>query len=223
MPEVFKRGQVLHSIWRAFTLRDEMIPAAFSAKVKKLAELGVPLTKAERAGHPGVDNAYTPYHAFELGVALKLLDAGFKQGEVAILVKHIRADLQRAYLSILENPPAIGQNLLTKDRPNSPRLMVVDKGKTELADPTRHHSADTSYWITFRSLEFPQSLNPRLKKGELRFEPQFHLGLESLARELQGRATTYADDHRFVLELSNLAMMITNALPEIQSMQRGRQ
>jgi hypothetical protein len=57
----------------------------------------------------------------------------------------------------------------------------------------------------------------------LRFEPQFHLGLESLARELQGRATTYADDHRFVLELSNLAMMITNALPEIQSMQRGRQ
>jgi hypothetical protein len=223
MPEVFKRGQVLHSIWRAFTLRDEMIPAAFSAKVKKLAELGVPLTKAERAGHPGVDNAYTPYHAFELGVALKLLDAGFKQGEVAILVKHIRADLRRAYSSILENPPAIGQNLLAKDRPNSPRLMVVDKGKTELADPTRHHSADTSYWITFRSLEFPQSLNPRHKKNELRFEPHFHLGLESLARELQGRATTYADDHRFVLELSNLAMMITNALPEIQSMQRGRQ
>jgi hypothetical protein len=223
MPKVFKRGQVLHSIWRAFTLRDETIPAAFSAKVKKLAELGVPLTKAERVGHPGVDNTYTPYHAFELGVALKLLDAGFKQGEVAILVKHIRTDLLRAYSSILENPPSIGQNILAKDRPDSPRLMVVDQGTTGLADPSRHYSADTSYWITFRSLEFPQSLNPRFKKGELRFEPKFHRGLESLACELQGRATTYADDHRFVLELSNLATMITSTLPEIQPIQRGRQ
>jgi hypothetical protein len=223
MREAYKRGQVLDSIWRAFTLREEPIPAAFSAKVKKLAELGVPLTKAERAGHPGVDNTYTPYQAFELGVALKLLDAAFKQGEVATLVKHIRADLRRAYTAILENPPAIGQNLLAKDRPKSPRLMVVDQGKTQLADPTRHRSADTSYWMTFRSLEFPQILNPRLKKGELRFEPKFHRGLESLAHELQGRATTYTDDHRFVLELSNLAMMITNTLPEIQPTQRGRQ
>jgi hypothetical protein len=223
MPEAFKRGQVLNSIWRAFGQRDESFPSAFSAKVKKLAELGVPLTKAERAGHPGVDNTYSSYHAFELGVALKLLDAGFKQGEVAILVKHIRADLRRAYLAILENPPAVGQNLLAKDRPNSPRLMVVDQGTTVLADPNRHYAADTSYWITFRSLEFPQILNPRLKKGELRFKPQFHCGLESLAQELQDRVTTYGDDHRFVLELSNLAMMITNALPTIQPVQRGRQ
>ena len=174
----------------------------------------MPLTKAERAGHPEVDNAYTPYHAFELGVALKLLDAGFKQGEVAILVKHIRADLQRAYLSILENPPAIGQNCLTKDRPNSPRLMVVDKGKTELANSTRHHSADTSYWITFRSLEFPQKLKIlALRKANCASSRNFTSNWNSLTHELQGRATTYADDHRFVLELSNLAMMITNALP----------
>ena len=65
MPEVFKRGQVLHSIWRAFTLRDEMIPAAFSAKVKKLAELGVPLTKAE------VKAALSAHKEKCYGVALK--------------------------------------------------------------------------------------------------------------------------------------------------------
>jgi hypothetical protein len=223
MPEAFKRGQVLNSIWRAFTLRKEPIPAAFDAKVKKLAELGVPLTKAERAGHPGVDNTYTAYHAFELGVALKLLDAGFKQGEVAILVKHVRADLRRAYSAILENPPAIGQNILAKDRPKSPRLMVVDGGETELADPARHGLADTSYWMTVRSLEFPQFLNPRLRKGELRFEPQFHRSLKALTLQMQSLAQHYTDDHRFVLELSNLAVLITNTLPEIQPTQRGRQ
>ena len=223
MPGAFKRGQVLNSIWRAFTLRDERIPAAFSAKVKKLAELGVPLTKAERAGHPGVDNTYSAYHAFELGVALKLLDAGFKQGEVAILVRHIRADLRRAYLDILDSPPSIGQNVLAKDRPKSPRLMVVAQGKTELADPSRPNSADTSYWMTFRSLEFPQVLHPRAKKGELRFEPQFHRGLEALTWQMQRLTQAYTDDHRFVLELSNLAMLITQTLPDIQPTQRGRQ
>jgi hypothetical protein len=83
--------------------------------------------------------------------------------------------------------------------------------------------ADTSYWLTFRSLEFPQILNSHLKKRTLHLVPQFHRGLEALVKELQERATMLADDHRFVLELSNLAVMITDALPEIQPTQRGRQ
>jgi hypothetical protein len=183
----------------------------------------VPLTSEDRAGQPGVDNFYTSYQAFELGVALKMLDAGFKQGEVAIFVKHIRQNLRQAYSEILSSPPAIGMNILATNRPNSPRGMVVNQGKTDLADPNRRYSADTSYWMTVRSLEFPQILHPRAKKGDLRFEPQFHLGFESLASQLLKLSQTYGDDHRFVLELSNLAMMITNALPEIQPTQRGRQ
>jgi hypothetical protein len=219
----YKRGQVTNAIWRAFTSRDEPVPAAFNAKIKKLAQEDVPLTAEQRAGQPGVDNFYTPYQAFELGVALKMLDAGFKQGEVAIFVKHVRQDLRRAYAEILGNPPAIGMNILAADRPNSPRRMVVDQGETDLADPNRRASADTSYWMTVRSLEFPQILHPRAKKAELRFKPQFHRGYESLASQLDKLGQTYGDDHRFVLELSNLAMMITNALPEIQPAQRGRQ
>jgi hypothetical protein len=223
MAEEFKRGQVTNAIWRAFTQRDKPVPAAFNAKIKKLAQHDVPLTAGERAGQPGVDNFYTPYQAFELGVALKMVDAGFKQGEVAIFVKHVRQNLRRAYSEILGSPPAVGMNVLAKDRPNSPRQMVVDQGKTDLADPNRRYSADTSYWMTVRSLEFPQILRPRAKKGDLRFEPQFHRGFESLASQLHELSQTYGDDHRFVLELSNLAIMITNALPEIQPTQRGRQ
>jgi hypothetical protein len=219
----FKRGQVASSIWRAFTSRDEPVPAAFNAKIKKLAQEGIPLTAEERAGQPGVDNVYNSYQAFELGVALKMLDAGFKQGEVAIFVKHVRQGLRRAYSEILSNPPAIGMNVLARDRPNSPRRMVVDQGTSELADPNRRFSADTSYWMTVRSLEFPQILHPRAKKGELRFEPQFHRGFESLASQLQKLSETQNDDHRYVLELSNLAMIITNSLPEILPAQRGRQ
>jgi hypothetical protein len=77
----------------------------------------------------------------------------------------------------------------------------------------RRYMADTSYWLTFRSLEFPQILNPHLKKRTLHLVPQFHRGLEALVKELQERATMVADDHRFVLELSNLAVPT----------QRGRQ
>jgi len=223
MPQEFKRGQVVKAIWRAFTLRDEPAPASFSAKIKRLAELGVPLTDAERVGGPGADNSYTPYQAFELGAALKLIDAGFKQGEVAFVIKHIRSDLRRAYSDILDSPPAIRERLATEDRPKSPPCLVVAHGTTELADPIRRYIADTSYWLTFRSLEFPQILDPRLKKRTLHLVPQFHRGLEALVKELQERATMLADDHRFVLELSNLAVMIADALTEIQPTQRGRQ
>ena len=180
MPQGFKKGQVVKAIWRAFTLRDEPVPAAFSAKIKKLAELGVPLTDAERVGGPGADNSYTPYQAFELGAALKLIDAGFKQGEVAFVIKHIRSDLRRAYSDILDSPPAIRERLATEDRPKSPPCLVVAHGTTELADPIRRYIADTSYWLTFRSLEFPQILDPRLKKRTLHLVPQFHRGLEAL-------------------------------------------
>jgi hypothetical protein len=222
MSKEFKRGQVAGAIWRAFTLRDEPVPAAFNAKIKKLAQEGIPLTAEERAGQPGVDNVYNSYQAFELGVALKMLDAGFKQGEVAIYVKQVRPNLRRAHSEILSNTPAIGMNVLARNRPNSPRKVVVDQGISELADPNRRFSADTSYWMTVRSLEFPQLVHPRAKKGELRFEPQFHRGFESLASQLHRLSETYGDDHRFVLELSNLAMMITNNLVEIPPTQRGR-
>jgi hypothetical protein len=224
MAAKFKKGQVVNTLWRAFTERDEVVPPAFSAKIKKLAELGVPLTDGERPGQPGVDSTYTSYQAFELGVALKLLDAGFKQGEAAIFVKHVRQDLRQAYSAILANPPVGGGlNIFAMSRPNGPRQMVIEQGTTELADRNRHKLVDTSYWMTVRSLEFPQVLNPRAKKGELRFEPQFHRGLEELTLQMQHLVRYRVDNHRFVLELSNLAVMITQLLPEIPPPQRGRQ
>jgi hypothetical protein len=49
-------------------------------------------------------------------------------------------------------------NVPAKDRPNGPRLVVVDK--IEFANPNRRFSADTSYWMTVQSLEFPRILHP---------------------------------------------------------------
>ena len=72
------------------------------------------------------------------------------------MIKHIRPDLRRAYSDILDSPPAIRQIVATEDRPKSPPRLVVAHGTTELADPDRRYIADTSYWLTFRSLEFPQ-------------------------------------------------------------------
>jgi hypothetical protein len=219
MTETFKKGQVVRAIWHSLTMREEVPPPGFNAKIKKLAELGVPLSDDERVGQPGKDNNYTSFQAFELGVSLKLVDAGFKQGEVAAYIKHARQSLLRVHSEILKNPPVIGANVLAKDRPNSPRWAIADRGWPE---PANSELADTSYWMTVRSLEFPQILNPRARKGELRFEPQFHCGFVALAHHMRLLAQNYTDDNRFVLELSNLAMMIANSLREVLRTPRGR-
>jgi len=160
MPQEFKRGQVVKAIWRAFTLRDEPAPASFSAKIKRLAELGVPLTDAERVGGPGADNSYTPYQAFELGAALKLIDAGFKQGEVAFVIKHIRSDLRRAYSDILDSPPAIRERLATEDRPKSPLVSSWLTGRPSLRIPSVATSLILATGSRFDRLSFPRFWTP---------------------------------------------------------------
>src|ERR1700727_1974911 len=121
MNKTFSKGQVVRALWRAFTMRDELAPPSFNAKIKKLAELGVPLSDDERTGQPGKNNNYGLFQAFELGIALKLVDAGYKQGEVAVYIKHVRQALRQVHSEILESPPVGGVNVLAKDRPNSPR------------------------------------------------------------------------------------------------------
>src|SRR4051794_27814200 len=92
--QTFKKGQVVWSLWKTFSEGAEKMPAAFLARIRKLGELGVPLSDQERPGQAGVDIDHSIEHAFELGVALKCLDIGLKQSEVAFFISHIREDLR---------------------------------------------------------------------------------------------------------------------------------
>jgi hypothetical protein len=224
--ETFKRGQVVWALWRAFSHRDEKVPPAFSTRLRKMGELGVPLSEKERPGQAGIDIDYTVDHAFELGVALKCLDAGLKQSEVAFFMHHIRDDLREVYRAIMASPPSPRQRILAKDRPNSPARMVVAGGDPQgLGDPLRSSLSDNSVYMTFRSVEIREAwgTSKSKKKEPFIFVPKFLRGLEAVTEEMERLSHYIGDDTRIVIELSNLAVIVTDCLKEAPEMRRGRQ
>jgi hypothetical protein len=232
--ETFKRGQVVWAVWRAFShLGQDQVPAAFKTRVRKMSELGVPLSQKEKPGQPGIDIEYTAYNAFELAVALTCQDTGLKQSEVAFFVRHSRSSLRTCYQRIMASPPSPSMLILGTDRPNSPRRIVVQDGDPKgLGDQSRAKIADTSCFMSFRYVEIREAWS-KLKfkssdwggKGEqpFFFVPKFHYGLAALAKEMDWIATAYQDNIRIVIELSNLAVIVTEALKQAPETRRGRQ
>jgi hypothetical protein len=220
----FKKGQLVWALWSTFSEGSGKMPSAFLARIRKLGELGVPLSEQERPGQAGVDVEYTVEQIFEIAVALKCLDVGLKQSEVAYFISHVREDLRREYSLIMANPAAPGLNILARDRPESPRHFVVaGEDPKGLGDPNRIKRADTSYYMTFRSMELRELWGTRkTKRGLLFYEPKFHRGLASVISEMQHLAEYINDDTRIVIELSNLAALVTAWLKKAPPVRRGR-
>jgi hypothetical protein len=234
----FKRGQVIWAVWRAFSHlgqdpRPEQVPTTFKTRVRKMGELGVPLSEKEKPGQSGIDIEYTAYNAFELAVALTCQDTGLKQSEVAFFMRHSRPALRACYERIMASPPSPGMQILGRDRPNSPTRMVVQAPDPKgLGDPSRSNVADTSCFMSFRYVEIREAWsNLKFKssdwggKGEhpFFFVPKFHYGLVELAKEMDWIAAAYQDNIRIVIELSNLAVIVTESLTRAPEIRRGRQ
>jgi hypothetical protein len=222
----FKRGQVVSALWRAFAHGRDKVHPTFATRIRKMGELGVPLSERERPGQAGIDIDYTVEHAFELGVALKCLDTGLKQSEVAFFMRHVRDDLREVYRTIMASPPSPRQRIFAKDRPNSPARMVVTGGNPKgLGDPLRSNVSDTSVYMTFRSVEIREAwgASQSKKKEPFIFVPKFHRGLEAVTEEIEKLAHYIEDDIRIVIELSNFAVLLTDALQQAPQMRRGRQ
>jgi hypothetical protein len=197
-------------------------------------ELGVPLTDEEKPGQPGINIEYTAYNAFELAAALTCQDTGLKQSEVAFFIRHSRPALRACYERIMASAPSPRMQILGRDRPKSPTRMVIQGGDSKgLGDPFRSNVADTSCFMSFRYVEIREAWsNLKFKsakwggiKGETPFffVPKFHYGLAELAKEMDWIATAYQDNIRIVIELSNLAVIVTDCLKEAPEMRRGRQ
>jgi hypothetical protein len=171
--------------------------------------------------------------AFELAVALTCQDTGLKQSEVAFFMRHSRPALRACYERIMESPPSPGMQILGRDRPNSPTCMVVQAPDPKgLGDPSRSNVADTSCFMSFRYVEIREAWsNLKFKssdwggKGEhpFFFVPKFHYGLVELAKEMDWIAAAYQDNIRIVIELSNLAVIVTESLKRAPEIRRGRQ
>src|SRR4051794_36153415 len=129
---VFARGQVEWALWYALARGPTgAIPDVFRNRIKRLLEIdrqtkefGATITPPVRyafseEGTEGTGNRalFPSFDAFCLAIALELLDAGFKQGEIVFLMRFLRLPLWKWYGVILPRLP-IGRDVMAaKDNP----------------------------------------------------------------------------------------------------------
>jgi hypothetical protein len=195
----YRRGQVIWALWLThagpFTTWPPIssIPTAFARRIVKLLELGVGLPTKARAGQPGIDHGYSLSHAFELGVALDLVDVGLNQLEVAALVLAVREQLA-AQLKELDPD---------RNSPGQVYMVLVPKVVTEahrIFDPIRSVS---SYSKTI----FPE---PHFAEG--------YPGLVAYLKKLPGSRSRKC----IIVNVRDLFLMLKSYLPKAPLTRRGR-
>jgi hypothetical protein len=173
----FQRGQVDEALWALFRPDQSSAPALFLGRIRKLIDIDrktdvlAGASTAHAAPHAfhsrpprgqGYEAEFSPFDAFCLAIGLDLLDLGFKQSEIVFLLRHIRSDLERKFVEILDDPPA-GRMAQETDK----RLFMA-VGKVELVERTRS-SASTPLILKpqfARGLEGATALVGRLGYGD---------------------------------------------------------
>ena len=109
--KTYGRGQAESALWRSFTgssmTAPEEAPQIFKTRIKRLMELDRNMDLSDVEVPPEVDYAFVPppseqsgqaayrvIDVFCLAIALDLLDAGYKQSEVVLLMYYLRPHLE---------------------------------------------------------------------------------------------------------------------------------
>lgn len=231
--QTYKRGQVEWALWRAFRplgSRDDGPPPVFKTRIKRLLDLDrefdtVDLDVAPGAdfafvapvdGGSGAEAAYAPVDAFCLGIGLDLLDTGFKQGEIVVLMRYLRSNLERWFPALVSRPSLIDrQNHLARNHPNLP---VIDR-------PRGAPLADARVFMVLNRIELTEvlSISPAKQKSNqaLFREPAFSEGVSGLTNDL-ARIMPLHQRTVIVLEVTMLAQTVSAYLEAAPRMARGR-
>lgn len=217
----YKRNQVEEAVWRFMTRgRAGREPqAVFRTRIKRLLELdraasaggGAPAAFA--AAHPrgrGNEARFEAFDAFCLALGLLLLNAGFKQGEIVGLLRHVRPELAAAWDRLQRHPAAPRQRVLAEDRPDAPRY---EEDGLALAD--------TDVYLLLERVELTEVF-PGLAgsaSGPLVLQPELLHGGAALAATLRERAFGAPGHH--VIELSVLAALLPRYLEDAAPLRRG--
>ena len=224
----FKRGQVEWALWRLFTLTRYLttppISSVFRTRIKRLLELdraSDPLMSAEEVHLPhaffaslpegtGIDTQYTAFDAFCLVVALDLLDAGYKQSEVVLLLRHLRPRLEKPFRKMQKAPVILRQRRVpADDRPGCPAY-----------EKNGRRYADCRVFVLIEKIEFKEVF-PGAEDGlPVIFEPIFCRGLAELNKQLD--RMNHQRRKLLVLELADTASLLLQSLREAPAVKRGR-
>lgn len=228
----YKRGQVEWALWHAFTLArspGDGPPPIFRTRIKRLLDLDRELDTSERdvplpcpfafvepaEGGSGIEAQYAPFDAFCLAIALDLLDVGFKQGEIVLLIRHLRDTLANWFDDLLRRPSLNDrQSYLAKFHPDLPSL-VRSGGRAPIAD--------ARVFLLLNRLEMTELMPAvRSKPGQAVFlEPEI---CEGVAR-LQQRLDALMPRHRrtvITTEIAATAQAVATFLDAAPLVPRGR-
>lgn len=225
----FRLGQVTWALWRFAVLgmsADATPSAIFRSRIKQLITLdrvGLTLSKVKKTTRPqtltahkaegsGTEATYAEFDAFCLAVALELQAFGLKQGDVMLLMGHLRPQLVQEFRNILENPPPFPTHL-------------NQDGSWRTKQQKSHAGHDRRVFVVVsranRSEAFPAFKTSRKAANASIFrEPQICHGLDAL------KAALGKMDHQFrrafVLEIAQMAARISEFLQHAPVIKRGR-
>lgn len=146
--ETYGRGQVEWALWCSFA-RERVtggdVPQVFRTRIKRLLEIDRDLDLSDAEVPPEADYAFAPpalgasgdvaysaIDAFCLSIALDLLDAGFKQSEVAFLMRYLRPDLAEHFPGLLDQPSLLSRRRYPAE--NYPDLPSFEANGRHYAD-----------------------------------------------------------------------------------------
>jgi hypothetical protein len=228
----YKRGQVEWALWRAFTLARSPghgPPSIFRTRVKRLLDLDRELDSSEMEvpptcafafvepsdGGSGFEVQYAPFDVFCLAIGLDLLDVGFKQGEIVLLMRYLRATLTDWFDDLVQRPSLIDRQVrLAKDHPDLPSI-ERRAGQAPIAD--------ARVFLILKRIEMTE-LMPAIqgKPGQAVFlEPEVIEGVAGLGQRLEALMPL----HRrtvVTLEIAATAQAVSVFLNEAPVVPRGR-
>lgn len=221
----YKRGQAEWALWRAFTLyrgHNDAPPEVFRTRIKRLIDLDrTPVASgathaftALAGGGTGVETLFAPFDVFCLGLALDLLDIGFKQSEVVLVMRHVREDLAEWFARLVARPSLIDrQNHLARLHPDLP--VIERRGRAALAD--------ARVFLLLNRVELTEVLAlPETHSGEpVVLAPEICVGFGGL----EARVHALMPLHRrslIVVEIAALAQAVVAFLEQAPIIARGR-
>ncbi|MGU3544274.1 hypothetical protein [Methylobacterium sp. A52T] len=207
---------------------DKTVPSRLAASVRRLLDEDVSQARASQSGQPtstlafydalplgtGHEVRYTPYRVFNLAVAHELTRFGCKQGEVVELIAVIQDKLRDAY-------GKANHSLQTWGRTSS-----TQPDESDLRSSPSERREQLKIFLVLRRVEATQHAvqyyGSSVEEGERLNYIEIFDGPEKLATFLSDDLTGGLFG-AFVIELSELAVRITEFIQQAPVRKRGRQ
>jgi len=224
MPLTYRRNQLEWALWQLFALNTPAAdsPLVFRNRIKRLLDLDRDLGPKDELGFGyayfddegpglGAEVEYSLYCAFAVALGLDLLDAGFKQSEVVAICRACRTELESYFKLALKKPPVPAEDVLAKDRRGCP---TYQRNGVDYAD----------CWIfmVMQKIGLTESLpgDAEAQKEDQLLVPQFFRGRAKLHKELDSMPSHYRK--AFVIEIAEIAVLVTSHLEQAPLIKRGR-